>query len=132
MKMRGDIMHYSIGSIVDGIVTGIQPYGVFVKLQGNYKGLIHISELSDQFVKDVHNYVDLNQQIKVKVLGFDECDSTHLKLSYKAVNHSRRNFQKKRKFNFPALPLNKIGFDSLASHLDQWIEDALQEGSLSE
>ena len=44
-------MHYKIGEIVEGIITGIQPYGAFVSLDDETCGLIHISEISDGFVK---------------------------------------------------------------------------------
>ena len=56
------------GEIVEGLVTGIEQYGIFVSLDEYYSGLIHISEISDGFVKDVNNYVNIGETIKVKVL----------------------------------------------------------------
>ena len=61
-------MEYKVGDIVLGTVNGIQPYGAFIKLDNNEQGLIHISELSSYFVKDVEQYVKLGQQIKIKVI----------------------------------------------------------------
>ena len=43
-------MKYQSGQVVQGIVTGIKPYGAFVKIDDNTDGLIHISEISDNYV----------------------------------------------------------------------------------
>ena len=59
-------MHYMVGEIVDGVITGIKPYGAFVSLDTSHNGLIHISEISERFVRDVHLYVCVNQRVKVK------------------------------------------------------------------
>ena len=63
---------YKKGSIIEGSVTGIENYGVFVNLDDYYSGLIHISEISHGFVKDVNNYVNLGDTIKVKVVEVDD------------------------------------------------------------
>ena len=64
----GEIVKYSINEIVVGEVTGIQPYGAFVKLESGETGLIHISEISSLFVKNISDYVKIGQQIRVKVI----------------------------------------------------------------
>ena len=46
-------MHYLVGQVIEGVVTGIQPYGAFVYLDSETKGLIHISEISQGYVKDL-------------------------------------------------------------------------------
>ena len=50
-------MIYKPGQIVEGKITGIQPYGAFVALEHHVSGLIHISEISDGFVKDISKFV---------------------------------------------------------------------------
>lgn len=49
-------MHYLVGQVVEGVITGIQPYGAFVYLDSDHKGLIHISEISRGYVKDVTKF----------------------------------------------------------------------------
>jgi len=61
-----------IGSVVEGVVTGITNFGAFVKLPNGKTGLVHISEIADAYVKDIRNYVDMNEAVKVKVLSFDD------------------------------------------------------------
>ena len=42
-----------VGSIVEGQITGVTRYGVFVSLEDNYTGMVHISEVSNKFVSDL-------------------------------------------------------------------------------
>ena len=60
------------GAVVDGIVTGITNFGAFVELPENKVGLIHISEVSNVFVKDVHDFLTVKQKVTVKVVSIDE------------------------------------------------------------
>jgi uncharacterized protein len=59
------------GQILPGIVNNITNFGCFVDVGIKESGLIHVSNLSDTFVKDVNAIVSLNQQILVKVLEVD-------------------------------------------------------------
>ena len=115
-------MHYMVGEVVEGVVTGINLYGAFVYLDSKHNGLIHISEISERFVRDVHTYVKVNERVKVKILDVDE-DGMHFKLSLKAVEANKARSMRKRRF-VHELPQMNIGFTSLAEHLDQWIEEA--------
>lgn len=116
-------MQYNIGDIVDGVITGIQPYGAFVSLNDGHKGLIHISEISERFVKDVGNYVKMNEHVRVKVLDFDK-EGDHFKLSLKAVSTNKARFRRTTHHGVQALPRNIIGFASLADKLDCWIKSS--------
>ena len=55
------------GEIVSGTITGIKDYGAFVQVE-DYCGLIHISEFSDHFVRDITDYVHIGDQIKLKII----------------------------------------------------------------
>ncbi len=65
-------MSLEIGSIVEGVVTGIVNYGAFVRLPEGKTGLIHISEVADTYVKDVRDYLKEKDKVKVKILGVNE------------------------------------------------------------
>ena len=60
-----------IGQIIPGIVNNITNFGCFVTIGTKESGLIHVSNLSDTFVKDINAIVTLQQQIMVKVLEVD-------------------------------------------------------------
>lgn len=62
---------YKAGEELTGTVTGIQPYGAFVALDEETQGLVHISEITYGFVKDIHDYLSVGQEVKVKVLDVD-------------------------------------------------------------
>lgn len=117
-------MHYMVGEIVEGVITGIKPYGAFVYLDNKHNGLIHISEISERFVKDVHTYVKVNERVKVKILDMDE-DGVHFKLSLKAIEANKARSMRKRRI-IQELPPMELGFQTLAQHLDGWIEDAVK------
>lgn len=76
-------MQYKINEIVEVVVTGIQPYGVFIKLDDKTNGLLHISEISSGFVADINEWVNVNSLIKVKII--DIIDNTKVRVSLKAL-----------------------------------------------
>jgi S1 RNA binding domain protein len=57
-----------LGSVVEGTVSGITHFGAFVTLEGGATGLVHISEIAYEYVRDVRDHVKLNDRVKVKVL----------------------------------------------------------------
>ena len=63
---------YKVNDIIVGRVTGIQPYGAFVTFANGQTGLIHISEISSKFVKNIEDYVKIDDEVRVKVLGYEE------------------------------------------------------------
>ncbi len=58
-----------VGSIVEGVVTGITNFGVFVLLSNGETGLVHISEVADSYVKDINEHLQKKDKVKVKVLS---------------------------------------------------------------
>lgn len=61
-----------LGEIVEGKITDIMQYGVFVKLEDGKSGLVHISEVSRQYVEDINQVVKIGDIVKVKVISIDE------------------------------------------------------------
>ena len=60
-----------IGDVVEGRITGVTKYGAFVKLVTGRDGLVHISEIANEFVSDINQYVAVGQTVKVKVIGLN-------------------------------------------------------------
>ncbi len=60
------------GSIVEGKISGITQFGAFVSLDEGKTGLVHISEVALEYVKDINNHVKVGDQVKVKILTIDE------------------------------------------------------------
>src|SRR2546428_3593624 len=59
------------GTVVEGTVVGITNFGAFVQIEGAGTGLVHISEIANEYVRDVNNHVKMNEKVKVKVLNVD-------------------------------------------------------------
>jgi len=55
---------YEKDQVLKGKVTGIQPFGAFVALDDETQGLVHISEISHDYVKDVNEYVQVGQDTR--------------------------------------------------------------------
>ena len=64
-----DYMEPQVGSILEGKVTTITKFGAFVALEGGRSGLVHISEIANTFVNDVHDFLQEGQTVKVLVLS---------------------------------------------------------------
>ena len=65
-------MQLSVGDLVEGKVTGITNFGVFVDLQDGKTGMVHISEVARTYVNDINEHVKLGDTVKMKVLNITE------------------------------------------------------------
>ncbi|WP_123054817.1 S1 domain-containing RNA-binding protein [Clostridium sp. JN-1] len=64
-------MTLKAGSILEGVVVNITNFGAFVEIEGK-TGLVHISEVSDAYVKDIRDYLKEKDKVRVKVISIDE------------------------------------------------------------
>ena len=62
-------MELQVGSIVEGKVSSITKFGAFVAIEGGKSGLVHISEIANTFVNDVHDFLQEGQEVKVMILS---------------------------------------------------------------
>lgn len=111
---------YKYGEIVTGCVTGIEKYGVFVNLDEYYSGLIHISEISNDFVRDIHDYVKIGETIQAKVIE-ENPKEHHVRLSIKNIDY---RITKKKSTKILE---TSLGFSTLKVQLDKWIAIKLAE-----
>ncbi|MGI9861007.1 S1 RNA-binding domain-containing protein [Moorella naiadis] len=65
-------MSITVGTVLEGVVSGITKFGAFVELPGGVTGLVHISEVADTYVKDVNDYIKEKDRVRVKVINIDE------------------------------------------------------------
>ncbi|WP_411842993.1 S1 domain-containing RNA-binding protein [Salinicoccus sp. HZC-1] len=80
-------MSVEVGSKVNGKVTGIKNFGAFVELPGGKTGLVHISEVADQYVEDINEHLSVGQEIEVKVLSVG--DDGKISLSIKKAKEQK-------------------------------------------
>ena len=80
-------MEPQVGSILEGKVTSITKFGAFVALEGGKSGLVHISEIANTFVNDVHDFLEEGQTVKVMVLS---AENGKINLSIKKTQPQER------------------------------------------
>lgn len=114
---------YKIGDIIEGTVTGIQTYGIFVSLDDEQQGLIHISECTHGYIQNVQGFLKVGEKIKAMVIDVDEY-TKKISLSLRALEKVPIPKQViKRKRRRPVYA-NQIGFESLRQRMPKWIEEA--------
>lgn len=87
-------MAIAVGTVVEGVVTGITNFGAFVELPDKVTGLVHISEVADAYVKDVRDYLKEQDHVKVKVIHIDE--KGKIGLSIKQATSNARSGRDRR------------------------------------
>lgn len=109
---------YKCEEIVNVSITGIKEYGIFVKVDDEYTGLIHISEISDRYVSDIKKIFVIGETLNARILEIDDAKK-QLKLSIKGLNSGVN----KRK------PLEDEcrGFEPLKENLDKWVNEKLED-----
>ena len=65
-------MSFEIGAIIEGKVKNITKFGAFVELENGKTGLVHISEISREYVENINDHLQEGQSVKVKVLKIEE------------------------------------------------------------
>lgn len=120
---------YEVGSVLTGTVKGIQPYGAFVALDENTQGLVHISEVTHGYVKDVNDHLKLGDEVNVKVLSVDE-KSNKISLSIRATEEApaaterpkQQAPKKQRQAAVVSTAAPEEGFNTLKDKLQEWIK----------
>lgn len=119
------VSHFKIGDIIEGEVTGIQNYGVFVNLTEEEQGLVHISECKHGYMGDINDFVKIGDKVRVVVIDIDEY-TKKFSLSMRALEKMNvpsfpKRSKKRKKRNNP-----KIGFKTIEEKMPIWIEEALE------
>ena len=91
-------MQIEEGVIVSGKVTGLTDFGAFVELEGGKTGMIHISEVAPNYVKDIKEHLTVGQEVKAKVLTVSPEGKISLsikKLNDRPVEREQRQTQQR-------------------------------------
>lgn len=117
---------YRVGQHIKVRVTGIQPYGAFVETPDNTEGLIHISEVMDDYVHNLKKLLTPGQIVKAKIISIDEAGKLNLSLR---DNDYFKNYERKkvkRSVLDEIKETEKYGFQSLAERLPTWVEQSIK------
>lgn len=114
-----DIKDYKVGMTVYGKITGIKPYGAFVKFDDGVTGLIHISEISNGFVKSIDKFMNIDDYVLCKIIDVDD-EHKQLRLSFKALEDNTRRYTKRVKFL--GMPDSIKGFGTIRDNMHKWLK----------
>ena len=101
-------------------ITGIQKYGAFANIDNDYNGLIHISEISYGYVKNINDFINVGDNIYAEVVNIDN-DNKKIKLSIKDIDYKKNGAKLKR------MAETKKGFTPLKENLEPWINKKIKE-----
>ena len=110
------ISKYKIGDVVKGTIQKVVPYGAFVRIGEGLNGLIHISELSSQLVKNPEDIVKVGDKVDVKILSISSTER-HLGLSLKAIGSKSEKVEEKKE---------EISQEELATAVNSAVEAELE------
>lgn len=124
-------VNFEVGSVIEGKVTGLKPFGAFVALTEDKQGLVHISEVAHGFVKDINDVLNVGDEVKVKVLSVDE-ESGKISLSIRATEPaperkerpSRPQQARPSGAKRPNMTEKAQGFNTLEDKLKDWLKQS--------
>ena len=116
---------FVIGELVIGKVEAIRPYAVFMSFSDGRNGLLHISEISDAYIRDIERFASVGDEIKVKIIDIDEKNG-FLRVSLKQVpeQEAYSTHQNNKRDRVDA---TSDEFKTLAEKLPGWIEEAYRK-----
>ncbi|MEG0365068.1 MAG: CvfD/Ygs/GSP13 family RNA-binding post-transcriptional regulator [Erysipelotrichales bacterium] len=116
-------MKYKKGDVVIGNVTSIKPYGAFISLPQHKSGLLHISEVSHDYIKDINTVLKINEKVKVKIIDVNEKENQII-FSIKALSKSKRKTRTKNRTRHKEMIMEtKKGFSELENLLPYWMDN---------
>ena len=104
-------MSIEVGSKLQGKVTGITNFGAFVELEKGTTGLVHISEVADNYVKDINEHLTVGDMVEVKVINVEKDGKIGLSIKKAKEKPVRQKSHKERTENFEA-KMNRFLKDS--------------------
>ena len=116
-------MKYQVGQLIVGKVYNVKPYALFMSFEDGVTGLLHISEISDSFVRDIEKYGSIGDEIKVKILSIDK-ENGFLRVSYKQVPPEEMYSSHTNQRRLPTVSEDE--FKPLQEKLDTWIKEAYE------
>ncbi len=121
-----------LDSIVDGTVMSVKPFGVFVAIGNDESGLVHISELSNAYVKDANEIVKIGDKVKVKVIRID--DDGKISLSMKRAEpvpvekpKPHRGSARPDAYDWTARPTEELSFEDRLSRFKHESEEKIRD-----
>ena len=125
-----------VGDIVEGIVSSVMAFGAFVDIGSEESGLVHISELSSDYVKDINEFVKKGDKVKVKVIRIDDKGKISLSMKRAEPMEKEPRRQKERpaaasarpdEFDWTARRTEELSFEDRLSRFKHESEEKIRD-----
>ncbi|MFS0615522.1 S1 domain-containing RNA-binding protein [Lederbergia ruris] len=117
-------MSIEVGSKVQGKVTGITHFGAFVELPGGSTGLVHISEVADNYVKDIKDHLTVGDEVLVKVLNVEKDGKIGLSIRKAVDQPSSQSHSNHHRDNHRHNRMNDRAKESFESKMNRFLKDS--------
>lgn len=111
---------YQINQIIEGTIINIRPFGAIMIFESGEKGLLHISQIANTFIRNINRYLKIGKTYKVKIIGIEE--DGFLKVSMLQISDEEKETMKGHSLREP-VDSSYVDFTSLKEKLPGWIEE---------
>ncbi len=111
-----------LGQVIEGTVIAIKPFGAILIFSDNRKGLLHISEIANSYIKNIFRYLIIGKTYQVKVINIEE--DGFLKVSINKITKEEKVLARTSTSKRSPIAKEYIDFEALKEHLPIWVEEA--------
>ena len=101
-----------VGSVLQGKVIQIKPFGAFIELENKARGLVHISQVSHEYIKDISEVLSEGDTVTVKVISID-AETNKISLSIKETQPKPEPQKRAPRFNTPEPPKPSVNLEDM-------------------
>lgn len=117
--------NYKINDIIEGTIISIKPFGAIMIFEDGQKGLLHISQVANTFIRNISRYLKIGKTYQVKIIDIEE--DGFLKLSMSQISQEEKDEYHKNGVKKEKIDPQYIDFTALKNKLPEWIEQAKKE-----
>jgi len=111
---------YEIGEIIEGTIVNIRDFGAIMIFADGKKGLLHISEVANVYIRNIYKYLKIGKTYQVKIIGIE--DDGFLKLSMSKISEEEKEEYHKNGIKKVKIDPEFIDYTALKEKLPEWIE----------
>ena len=116
---------YEVGEIIEGTIVSIRDFGAIMLFPDGKKGLLHISEVANVFIRNIHKYLRIGKTYQVKVIGIE--DDGFLKLSMSKISEEEKEEYHRNGIKRVKIDPEFIDYSIFKEKLPEWIKKEREE-----
>ena len=109
---------FKVGDIIEGTVIEIRKFGAIMIFENNVRGLLHISEVADAFIRNISRYLTIGKTYQVKIVEIEE--DGFLKVSMSKISKEEKELYRNQSLKRTPVDKENIDFTALSEKLKEW------------